>query len=320
MSDDTTVRGPRRDVLISEVGPRDGLQNLDRVMATADKLAWIEGEAACGVPEIEIGSFVPPKLLPQMADTGDLLARLPDLPGTEFAVLVPNLKGAERAVAAGARKLTLTISASEAHSLKNVRKTPAEQVEEFKRIIRLRDGLEPGSRFELAAGVSTAFGCTLQGAVPEADVVRLAVATAQAGADEVSLADTVGYGDPAQVRRVVRAVRAEIGDLPMAGHFHDTRGLGLANVLAAYEEGVGTFDSTLGGLGGCPYAPGASGNVVTEDLVFLFERMGVATGIDLERLIALRRRVEAMLPDVTFYGHLALAGPPRDYRPAADAA
>ncbi|NBB82264.1 MAG: hydroxymethylglutaryl-CoA lyase [Alphaproteobacteria bacterium] len=308
---------PRRAVTIAEVGPRDGLQNLDRVLPTADKLAWIAAEAACGVPEIEVGSFVPPRLLPQMADTGDVLARLPDLPGTEISVLVPNLKGAERAVAAGARKLTLTISASEQHSLKNVRKTTAEQVEEFKQIIALRDSLDPAYRFGLAAGLSTVFGCTIQGTVPEADVVGLAAAVAEAGAEEVSLADTVGYADPAQVRRLVRAVRAAIGDRPMAGHFHDTRGLGLANVLAAFEEGVATFDSTLGGLGGCPYAPGASGNVVTEDLVFLFERMGVATGIDLERLIAVRRDLEARLPGVTFYGHLAHAGPPRDFRPVA---
>ena len=261
MSDDTTVRGPRRDVLISEVGPRDGLQNLDRVMATADKLAWIEGEAACGVPEIEIGSFrAAEAACPRWPITGDLLARLPDLPGTEFAVLVPNLKGAERAVAAGARKLTLTISASEAHSLKNVRKTPAEQVEEFKRIIRLRDGLEPGSRFELAAGVSTAFGCTLQGAVPEADV---GAPRGRDGAGRGGRGQPGGHGGLRRSRRRCggsfgRCGR-KIGDLPMAGHFHDTRGLGLANVLAAYEEGVGTFDSTLGGLGGCPYAPGGVG-------------------------------------------------------------
>lgn len=307
----------RRDVVIAEVGPRDGLQNLDRVMPTDDKIAWITAEAACGLAEIEVGSFVPPKLLPQMADTGDVLARLPDLPGTEVSVLVPNFKGAERAVAAGARKLTLTISASEQHSLKNVRKTTDQQVEEFRRIVALRDGADAPFRFELAAGLSTVFGCTIQGTVPEADVLRLARSVAEAGADEVSLADTVGYADPAQVHRLVRSVRAEIGDLPMAGHFHDTRGLGLANVLAAFEEGVGTFDASLGGLGGCPYAPGASGNVVTEDVVFLFERMGVATGIDLDALIAVRRDLEKRLPGVRFYGHLALAGPPKDYRPAA---
>lgn len=301
------------DVEISEVGPRDGLQIVKTVMPSQDKLAWITAEADAGVREIEVCSFVSPKLVPQMADAQTVAAGALAIEGLAVAALVANLKGAERAAASGVHKVTLTVSASRAHSLNNVRKTPDEQVEEFRRIVALRDGLPADGRFALAAGVSTAFGCTLQGAVDEAEVVRLAAALAEAGADEISLADTVGYANPAQVRRLVRKVRAVAGKLPMAGHFHDTRGLGLANVLAAYDEGVRLFDASLGGLGGCPWAPGASGNVVTEDVVFMFEAMGVYTGINLDRLIDTRRRLEAMLPSETFRGSVAAAGPPKTF-------
>jgi len=310
---------PAPDVEIAEVGPRDGLQNLDARLATADKLAWIADEAAAGVREIEVGSFVPPKALPMFADIDDVVAGARRVAGLAVAVLVPNLKGAERAAAtpAGVDKLTLTISVSEAHSLKNVRRTPAEQLDALRAIVALRDGLPADRRFGVAAGLSTVFGCSIQGDVAEDDVVALAAAAAEAGVDEVSLADTVGYADPVQVRRIVRRVRGAVGGLPLAGHFHDTRGLGIANALAAFEEGVRAFDATLGGLGGCPWAPGASGNVVTEDLVFAFEKTGVRTGIDLDALIVARRRLERRLAGVRFYGHLAVAGPPKGFRPVA---
>jgi hydroxymethylglutaryl-CoA lyase len=302
-------------VLISEVGPRDGLQSLKALMPTAHKLAWLDALHASGLTEIEVGSFVPARRLPQMADVEQVVRHALTLGGLTVMVLVPNLKGAEAALAAGVHKLTIPVSASPAHSLANVRKTPSEMVDEVKRIVALRDALAP--RVGIEAGVSTAFGCTMQGEVPEDDVVRLAAMLAEAGVDCVALADTVGYANPAQIRRVFRRVRSEIGDKLEAAHLHDTRGLGLANALAAYEEGVRHFDSSMGGLGGCPFAPGASGNVITEDLVFMFESMGVPTGIDIGRLMEARKLMVAAIPQEPVYGHMALAGLPKGFRAAA---
>jgi hydroxymethylglutaryl-CoA lyase len=298
-------------VLISEVGPRDGLQNCKAIMPTPDKVRWIRAMAAAGVKEIEIGSFVSPKLLPQMADTGEVLAEAVAIAGLTVAVLVPNLKGAEAAIAAGAHKITLPLSVSETHSLRNIRRTHDEVIAEASAIAdRLRE-LPEGRRPHFEGSLSTAFGCTLEGPVAEAAVLRCAEALMAAGCDEVGLADTTGYGDPASVRRLIRAVRAAVGAGALTGvHFHNTRGLGLANVLAAYEEGITTFDSSLGGLGGCPTAPGASGNVVTEDLVFMFEAMGIRTGIDLEALMATRAIVAAALPGEELYGFTPKAGLP----------
>ena len=303
------------EVLISEVGPRDGLQSVKATMPTADKLRWIDALYASGIREIEVASFVPARLLPQMADAADVVRHALALPGLTVMALVPNLRGAEAALAAGVHKLTLPVSASEAHSLANVRKTREEMVEELARIVRLRDERAPGVKIE--AGISTAFGCTLQGAVAEDDVVWLAAAVIEAGADESGLSDTTGMANPAQVRRLFNRVRAEIGERTGAAHMHNTRGLGLANCLAAYDVGVRTFDSSLGGLGGCPYAPGASGNVVTEDLVFMFEAMGVRTGIALDKLIAARAPLQAGLPGEPLYGMTPEAGLPKGFAPAA---
>ncbi|MFD0666678.1 hydroxymethylglutaryl-CoA lyase [Ramlibacter sp. MAHUQ-53] len=293
-------------VLISEVGPRDGLQSVKATMPTARKLAWIDALHAAGLREIEVGSFVPAKLLPQMADVAEVVRHALGKPGLTVMALVPNLRGAQAALEAGVHKLTLPVSASEAHSLANVRKTCAQMVEAVREIVGLRDALAPRVRIE--AGVSTAFGCTLQGVVPEDDVVRLAAALAAAGADEIGLSDTTGMANPAQVRRLFNRVRAEIGPRTGAAHMHNTRGLGLANCLAAYDVGVRTFDSSQGGLGGCPYAPGASGNVVTEDLVFMFEAMGVRTGVDLEKLVPARAALQAGLPGEPVYGMTPEAG------------
>ena len=299
------------DVLISEVGPRDGLQSVKATMPTADKCRWIDALVAAGVREIEVASFVPARLLPQMADAADVVAHAIRHPGVTVMALVPNLRGAEAALRAGVHKLTLPVSASRAHSLANVRKTPEDMVEEVRAIVALRDGIAPGVTLE--AGISTAFGCTLQGLVPEDDVIRLAAMCVEAGADESGLSDTVGYANPAQVRRLFRRLRSEIGARAGAAHMHNTRGLGLANCLAAWEEGVRTFDSSLGGLGGCPYAPGASGNVVTEDLVFMFEAMGVRTGISLEKIIAARSPLAAGLPGEPLYGMTPDAGLPKGF-------
>jgi hydroxymethylglutaryl-CoA lyase len=299
------------DVLISEVGPRDGLQSVKGTMPTAHKLRWIDALHAAGVREIEVASFVPAKLLPQMADAAEVVRHAVTLPGLTVMALVPNRKGAEAALAAGVHKLTMPVSASVAHSLANVRKTPTEMVDEVRAISELRRAIAPHVKLE--AGISTAFGCTLQGLVPEDDVIRLAVQCVEAGAEEVGLSDTVGYANPAQVRRLFKRLRAELGRHAGAAHMHNTRGLGIANCLAAWDEGVRTFDASLGGLGGCPYAPGASGNAVTEDLVFMFEAMGVRTGIDITKLIAARAPLMAGLPGEPVYGMTPEAGLPKGF-------
>jgi hydroxymethylglutaryl-CoA lyase len=305
------------DIEISEVGPRDGLQNIARVMPTEAKRAWIAAEAAAGVREIEVCSFVPAKLVPQFIDAEAVVESALSLPHLAVAALVPNLKGAERAIATGVHKLSFTLSVSRSHSLANVRKTPDEQLAEFRRIAALRGVLPFDRRPILSAGLSTVFGCTLEGAIDEMEVVRLAAALAEAGADDVSLADTVGYANPAQIRRICMAVRQEIGPLALALHLHDTRGLGLANVLAGLDAGVTMFDSSLGGLGGCPFAPGASGNIATEDLVFMLEAMGLSTGIDLDRLMAVRQFLADAMPGEPLRGALASAGLPKGFHPAA---
>jgi hydroxymethylglutaryl-CoA lyase len=306
----TSIHAP--EVVISEVGPRDGLQSVKATMPTADKLRWIDALAAAGLREIEVASFVPAHLLPQMADATQVVQHALRHTSLRVMALVPNLRGAQAALAAGAQKLTLPVSASPAHSMANVRKTPEAMVEEVKAVLRLRNEIAPGVPVEI--GMSTAFGCSLQGLVPEDDVLDLAAQLAKAGVDEIGLSDTSGMANPAQVSRLFKRMFQEIGPLTGSAHLHNTRGLGLANCLAAYEAGVRTFDSSLGGLGGCPYAPGASGNVVTEDLVFMFEAMGVHTGIDLNRLMAAREPLKAGLPDEPLYGMTPEAGPPKGWR------
>ena len=308
------------DVLVSEVGPRDGLQSIKRTMSTAHKLRWIAALAAAGVREIEVGSFVPAKLLPQMADAAEVVQGASRIPGLNVLALAPNLKGVEAAVAAGAHAVTLPISASRAHSQANIRKTPEEAMDEVGRICAWRDEQSAGRRFVVEANVATAFGCTMEGPVAEDWVIAMALRLAQLGADAVGLSDTTGYANPVQVKRLFGRLRRELGDKVGGAHLHNTRGLGLANALAAYETGVRHFDSTLGGLGGCPFAPGASGNVVTEDLVFMFEAMGVSTGIDLGKLIAVRQSAFAALPDAELYGHISKAGLPKGFESSAQAA
>ena len=295
-------------VLISEVGPRDGLQSIKAVMATADKRNWIDSLVAAGIQEIEVGSFVPPKLLPQMADTAAVVRHALIYPHLTVMALVPNVKGAKAAFEAGVHKVTLPVSASEAHSLANVRKTREQMIQEITEIAALRNDMAPSVKIE--AGISTAFGCTIQGEVKEDDVIWMAEAAILAGADESGLSDTTGMANPAQVRRLFKRLRSAIGDHTGAAHMHNTRGLGLANCLAAFDVGVRTFDASLGGLGGCPYAPGASGNVVTEDLVFMFESMGIDTGIHLENLLKARQPLMMGLPGEPLYGMTPEAGIP----------
>lgn len=305
------------DVLVSEVGPRDGLQNTRQFMATEYKKKWISAAVDAGLREIEVCSFVPPRLIPQMADAAEIVAHARTMPGLHVAALAPNFKGARRAMEAGVHKLTLTISVSKSHSLANVRMTPEEAIASAKKICEFRDSLPAGQRPKIESGLSTVFGCTIEGVVSEDEVVRMAVASVEAGCDEVGLADTTGYANPEQIRRVFRKVRAAIGDKLSGAHLHNTRGLGLANVVAALEVGVTTFDSSLGGLGGCPFAPGASGNIVTEDLVFMLESMGLRTGIDLDKLLAMRSILEQGIPGEPLYGYVPLAGVTKGFVPAS---
>ena len=302
-------------VTVCEVGPRDGLQMAKSRMPTAVKTRWLAALAAAGLREIEVGSFVPPKLIPQMADTAEIVRRAVLLPNVLVVALAPNLRGAQDAYANGAHRITVPVSVSDGHSRANINRTPAEQIAEVGRIAAWLKGQE--RHVELEGACSTAFGCSIDGTVPTDAVVRVAAGLAEAGVHAVALADTVGYAHPAQIRDVVRAVRAEIGDVLDGLHLHDTMGLGLANALAGLEEGIRNFDAALAGLGGCPFAPGASGNIVTEDLVFMLESMGFATGIDLDRLVAARAILREGLPAEAMHGHLPQAGIPKTFAKAA---
>jgi len=298
-------------ILISEVGPRDGLQSIKSVMPTPAKLRWISALAAAGLKEIEVGSFVPPKLLPQMADIREVVAHALSIPDLRVAVLAPNLRGSQSAFEAGVHKVTLPVSVTDEHALANVRKSTAQLIEEVRNIVALRDERFPG--IEIEAGVSVAFGCTIAGTVTDDQTMRMCLAMAECGVDEIGLSDTSGYANPAQVRRLFRRLQSEVGEKAGGAHFHNTRGQGLANVVAALDAGVTTIDSSQAGLGGCPYAPGATGNIVTEDLAFLLEAMGYDTGVDIDSLIAARAILAQALPGEALYGHVRDAGLPKGF-------
>jgi hydroxymethylglutaryl-CoA lyase len=303
-------------VSICEVGPRDGLQIAKTRMSTDDKVAWIASIAASGMKEIEVGSFVPPRVIPQLADTPEIVARvLKEVPNLVVQALAPNLRGVQNAYNAGVHKISIPVSVSEGHSRANLNRTPAESIEMMREIMSWLKA-QP-RKVPVVAGASTAFGCSIDGVVTTAQTVALAKGLADAGVDEIMLADTVGYAHPAQVKEVVRATREAIGPVLYGLHLHDTCGLGIANALAGLEEGIRAFDSCLAGLGGCPYAPGASGNVVTEDLVFMLESMGFRTGIDLTKLLASRDVLHAGLPAEPMHGQMPKAGLPPTFRKAA---
>jgi hydroxymethylglutaryl-CoA lyase len=308
----STFNWPQR-VTVREVGLRDGLQSIARTLPTAQKLQWIQGAYDAGIREIEVGSFVPPKLLPQLADTAELVTFAKTLPGLVVSVLVPNLKGAERAMDSGADWMLLPLSASHAHSLANLRKAPDDVVAEIGAIVEARRAR--GSNIRLEVGMSTAFGCTIQGEVAVDEVLRLLKAVLALGVDRVGLADTVGYADPRQVGELFAKAREVAGNKLGCGHFHDTRGLGLANVMAALQAGETRFDACLAGIGGCPHAPGASGNVATEDLTYLMASMDIDTGIDFVKLMALRAQVAQWLAGECLHGSIAQAGLPKTLRP-----
>ena len=299
------------DIEVSEVGPRDGLQSISQIMPTESKKRWIEALALAGIPEIEVGSFVPARIFPQLADTMEVAKFAKTIEGLKVAALVPNLKGAENAILAGVDKLTIPLSVSETHSMRNVNRTHEQMLDEVKRIVVLIRDLPIDERPLIEGALSTAFGCTIEGSISEDRVVELAEALMEAGCSEVGLSDTTGYANPVQVKRLIGKVWDAIGRDHLTGiHLHNTRGQGLANVLAAVEVGLTTVDSSMGGIGGCPAAPGASGNIVTEDLVFLLEAMGLKTGIDFDKLLDARDVVARALPDVELYGFTPNAGLP----------
>jgi hydroxymethylglutaryl-CoA lyase len=305
-------------IILREVGMRDGLQSIAEIMPTETKIAWLDAEYAAGVRHIEVGSFVPPKLLPQLADAEAVIGYAMTLPGLHVSALIPNSRGAERGIALGVPEMNYVLSVSNGHNLSNVRRPTEDSIEDFRRVVQLCRA--SGKQVKVNCGLATAFGCTIEGDVDEDRVRRIANEIAASGADGIILADTVGYGQPAAIERVFKKVIADVAPLPVAAHFHDTRGLGIANVLAAYHAGCREFDASLGGLGGCPYAPGATGNIVMEDTAFLFESMGCETGIDLDKLVEVRAIVAKALPQVTLYGAIAKAGLPRNFHPVAQAA
>lgn len=302
----------RDQITISEVGPRDGLQNCKGVMPTDVKKRWITALYDAGIREIEVGSFVPPKLFPQLADTSDIVAHAKTLPGLRVLALVPNLRGAQAAIAAGVDAMGFPLSVSETHSQRNLRQTHDQAVENVRQIAALIADQNEQNRPDFEGALSTAFGCSIEGVIEEDTVLRLAERLVEAGVDELGLSDTVGYANPVQVKRLIRRTREVAGaERVKSVHLHNTYGQGLANAFAAWEEGIETFDSSLGGLGGCPASPGASGNIVTEDMVQMFHAMGVETGVDMDKLVACRQFLEEGLPGEPVYGFTPNAGPPK---------
>ncbi len=304
-----------KQVSICEVGPRDGLQMAAQMMPTDVKLQWIAQLAAAGLKEIEVGSFVSARLIPQMADTAQVVRGALAIDGLTVCALAANLKGVVAAHEAGAHVLAIPISVSDTHSRANINKGTDEVIEMVHSIVDwVRSQARP---MRIDAALATAFGCSMEGEVPQERVARVAKALAATGVDAIALADTVGYAHPAQIRTVVRATQDAIGAKLVKLHLHDTMGLGLANALVGLEEGIRSFDSCLAGLGGCPFAPGASGNIVTEDLVFMLESMGYTTGIDLGKLLEARALLAQALPDEQLRSGVAAAGIPKTFHPSA---
>ena len=272
-------------IQLVEVGPRDGLQNEKLWVETETKIALIEKLAQAGLTKIEATSFVSPKWVPQMKDAFEVLSGIERRPGVSYPVLTPNIKGFEKALEAGANEVAVFGSASEAFSQKNINCSIAESVERFRPIIMAAQK----SGIRVRGYISCVLGCPYQGVVPVADVVKLALQMSEMGCYEISLGDTIGIGTPLQAKKMVEAVAEKVPVSKLALHFHDTRGQALANIFACLELGVSVIDSSVAGLGGCPYAHGASGNVATEDVVYMLHGMGIETGVDLEKLIEVGR-------------------------------
>ncbi len=303
-------------VRLVEVGPRDGLQNLPLFVRTDRKIGLIRRLAACGLPEIQIGGFVHPRAIAQFRDIREVAAGVADLKGVTLTALVPNLRGARDAVACGIKKLNFFFSVSRSHNLNNVRQTPEESLAALKAI---RAELLPGVT-GIRVDLATAFGCPFEGPVPLGDLLGAVEAAVSLGIGEITLCDTVGFGNPRLVEEVTRACRERFPEATFGMHFHNTRGLGIANTLAAYQQGIRIFDAALGGLGGCPFAPGASGNTATEETLFLFHEMGVETGVAIAPLLETAHYLQGILPDVALPSALLRAGLPRRAGPPASPA
>jgi hydroxymethylglutaryl-CoA lyase len=304
------------DVIVREVGLRDGLQLVKSFVPTEIKLKWLRAVAAAGVPEVEVTNFVPARVIPQFADAADVSRGALEIPGPKMCALAPNRTGAENMLAAGIRKINFVLSVSEGHNLANVRKTPDQSFAEFESVVALRKENPEYKDVIIQGCLATSFGCTIEGRVDPKSVLTFVARYLALGADEITLADTVGYAGPGEVSNLFRDTVKLAAGRPVYSHFHDTRGLGLANAYAALEAGVSGFDASTGGLGGCPFAPGASGNIVMEDLVFMLEKQGLRTGVDLELYSEARRIAETALPDEQFYGTILRAGLPKGFNPS----
>jgi hydroxymethylglutaryl-CoA lyase len=296
-----------------EVGLRDGLQMVKSDLPTERKLEWMEDAIEAGIKEIEVTSFVPPKTFPIFADAAVIARAALGKASLIPSALVVNMRGAQDAFHAGLKRVSYIVSASEAHSMANVRRTTDEAIAEFGRIVAFRDSLGLAGTVELSCGIGTAFGCSIQGEVQSERVIDIASQLSVLGASEILVADTVGYGNPAQVEALFGTMATRLPAMQLAAHFHDTRGLGLANIAAAARVGIRRFDASLGGLGGCPFAPGATGNVNLEDSVFMLEAMGFETGIDVAKLVALQAKVAGWLPAEKVTGAIARAGLPKTF-------
>lgn len=298
---------PKEPVRIVEVGPRDGLQNLNEYVETGKKVSLIKRLAESGLKEIQVGSFVHPKAIPQFRDMKKVVCGILDVRGVKFSTLVPNLRGAQNAIESGIKKLVFFFSVSRSHNLNNVKQTPEESIEQLKKILEF---VSSYPEIELRVDLATAFGCPFEIKVREEDVFHYVESVRDMGIKEIVLCDTVGYGNPRQVESITRTCVSNYPDVIFGVHFHNTRNLGLANALAAYESGIRSFDSSIGGLGGCPFAPGATGNVSTEDTVFMFSEMDVETGVDILALLGTAKYLKEMLPSVPLTSGLFKAGLP----------
>jgi hydroxymethylglutaryl-CoA lyase len=299
---------PADRVILREVGLRDGLQLVKKFPSTAAKQRWVRDEYGAGVRHFEVGSFLPAKTFPQFADVRDIVATVKELPGAHGIVLALNERGVNEALASGVGEIASVVSATEEHSQANANRSREAAIANVKRLCELRDASD--YKPIVHAAISMALGCSIAGAVDPKEVIRLVDKCFEAGVDAVGIADTVGYAGPKAVGDLTRAAVKLAGSKPICVHLHDTRGMGIANASAALDSGARILDGSLGGLGGCPFAPGATGNVVFEDLVFLCESKGFATGIDIERLVAVRAILRSEMPGEQLYGGMARAGLP----------
>ena len=299
---------PNDPVKIVEVGPRDSLQNVCEYLETGKKINLIRRLAGCGIKEIELGSFVHPGAIPQFKDIKEVVDGVISIKGVKLTTLVPNLKGAQKAFQSGLKQIVFVFSVSQSHNFSNVRRTPDESLEELKKIKELSSSYPEAV---IRVNLATTFGCPFEIRVKKKDILNYIEKTVEIGIKEITLCDSIGFGNPKQVEDIVTTCMKNFPKIIYNAHFHNTRGLGLANALAAYESGIRSFESSIAGLGGCPFTPGSSGNIATEDMVFMFEEMGIETGVDIQNLLSVSRYMKEILPDVNLESSLLRAGIPK---------